>query len=388
MMARRTLLAVALASLFVAGAARAQDAAEFKVGYVASITGVIAPITKYYMDGLDAGIKMVNESGGVGGLPVRVVKCDSQSNEAQAVLCTKRLIDQDKVNMLLGVGGTAPTVAIEPTVQSAGIPLFAIAAGRVSYANPLKKWVFKAIITNDDQVPTIVKFLKKKGWVKVALIRDNTAFGNDSAKSIKAEAASEGIDIVADEVYSPTDTDITAQLTRIRGLQPQAVINYAVGIGVGGLIAREMIQLGMNQPSFVGMNQQIEGYAKNAGVAGTAHTYFVAAKVASAADLPKDDPLYGPIAVFTKYFKELHPDQTPNSNSPTAVDALLIAQAAGKAIGKKVLDREALREAIENVKNVPGLQGFWTFTPREHWCSLEAGAQIVTYTGTNWVAAK
>jgi branched-chain amino acid transport system substrate-binding protein len=383
----RLSLATAIFSLFAATAARAQEATEFKVGYVASITGVIAPITKYYMDGLDAGIKMVNDSGGIGGLPVRVIKCDSQSNEAQAVLCTKRLIEQEQVNMLLGVGGTAPTVAIEPTVQSAGIPLFAIAAGRVSYADPLKKWVFKAIIANDDQVPTVVKFLKKKGWTKVALIRDNTAFGNDSAKSIKAEAARDGVDIIADEVYTPTDTDITAQLTRIRGLNPQAVINYAVGIGVGGLIAKEMVQLGMKQPSFVGMNQQIVGYADNAGPDGTAQTFFVAAKVASAADLPKDDPLYGPISTFTKYFKELHPDETPNSNSPTAVDALLIAQAAGKAIGKKVLNREALREAIEHVTNVAGLQGFWTFTPEQHWSSLEAGAQIVTYTDKNWVPA-
>jgi branched-chain amino acid transport system substrate-binding protein len=370
-----------------AGPALAQDANEFKVGYVASITGVIAPITKYYMDGLDAGVKMVNDSGGIGGLSVRVIKCDSQSNEAQAVLCTKRLIGQDDVNMLLGVGGTAPTVAIEPTVQTAGVPLFAIAAGRVAYA-PLKKWVFKAIIGNDDQVPTVVKFLKRKGWVKVALIRDNTAFGNDSAKSIKEEAARDGVEILADEVYTPTDTDITAQLTRVRGLHPQAVINYAVGIGVGGLIAKEMIQLGMDQPSFVGMNQQIEGYAKNAGAAATAHTYFVAAKVASAADLPKDDPLYGPIATFTKYFKEAHQDQIANSNTPTAVDAILIAQAAGKSIGKKVLDREALREAIERVTNLAGLQGFWTFTPEQHWSSLEAGAQIVTYDGRNWIPAK
>ncbi len=380
------LLAAAIFSVLGAVAARAQDATEFKVGYVASITGLIAPITKYYMDGLDAGIKMVNESGGVGGLPVSVVKCDSQSNEAQAVLCTKRLIEQDKVNMLMGVGGTAPTVAIEPTVQAAGIPLFAIAAGRISYA-PLKKWVFKAIIGNDDQVPTVVKFLKKKGCIKVALIRDNTAFGNDSAKSIKEEAARDGVEIVADEVYTPTDTDITAQLTRIRGLNPQAVINYAVGIGVGGLISKEMVQLGMKQPSFVGMNQQIVGYAVNAGPEGTAQTFFVAAKVASAADLPKDDPLYGPISTFTKYFKELHPDETPNSNSPTAVDALLIAQAAGKAIGKKVLDREALRDAIEHVTNLAGLQGFWTFTPEQHWSSLEAGAQIVTYDGKTWAPA-
>jgi branched-chain amino acid transport system substrate-binding protein len=379
---------VAAIAVVCAGAARAQDATEFKVGYVASITGVISPITKYYMDGLDAGVKMVNESGGIGGLPVTVIKCDSQSNEAQAVLCTKRLIGQDHVNMLLGVGGTAPTVAIEPTVQSAGIPLFAIAAGRVAYAEPLKKWVFKAIIANDDQVPTVVKFLKRKGWIKVALIRDNTAFGNDSAKSIKEEAARDGVEIIADEVYTPTDTDITAQLTRIRGLHPQAVINYAIGIGVGGLIAKEMIQLGMDQPSFVGMNQQIDGYAKNAGPEGTAHTYFVAAKVASAADLPKDDPLYGPISIFTKYFRELHPDQTANSNSPTAVDALLIAQAAGKRIGKKVLDREALREAVEHVSDLAGLQGFWTFTPQKHWSSLEAGAQIVTYDGKTWIAAK
>lgn len=382
----RTSLAVAAAFCALAGAARAAD--TFKVGYVASITGPIGATTKYYLDGLDGGVNMVNDTGGIAGMKLEIVKCDSQSNEAQAVLCTKRLIEQDKVNLMLGVGGTAPTLAIEPTVQSAGIPLFAVAAGRTAYADPLKKWVFKTIITNDDQVPTMLKYMKRKGWTKVALIRDNTAFGNDSARQIKEEAQADGVEIIADETYTPTDTDMTAQLTRIRGLQPQAVINYALSITSGGLVAKEMIQLGMMQPSFVGMNQQIDGYADNAGPDATTHTFFVAAKVASSADLPPTDPLYGPIATFTKYFKQVHPDETPNSNTPTVVDAVLIAQEVGRHIGAKVLDREQLREGLENdVKNFPGLQGFWTFSPTEHWCSLEAGAQIVNYVDKHWQTA-
>lgn len=359
----------------VAATANAQDAKEFLVGLIGPETGIQAPFAKTYFDGMVPGVKMINDEGGVGGLPVRIVRCDNQSSEVPTVLCAKKLIEQDKVDMLVGAMGTPGTIAMEPTVAAEGIPLMAMAAGRSAYADPVKKWVFKEFYTNDDQIPATLNFIKKKGWSKIAVIVDNTAFGSDSAAAFKTLAAKMGITIVDNETYTVTDTDITAQLTHIRGANPDAIINWALAVGVGGLVGREAVQIGMNTPQFVGMNLQIPAFVQQAGPA--APNMFYTAGLIAVGDMPKDNPLYDNLVKYTKYFTAEYPGQKPISSSPSPVDALIIAQAAGKAIGPKVTDRAALRDAIEAIKNVKGLQGFWSFSPTSHESSLSDGVIIV-----------
>src|SRR4051812_35135823 len=137
--------------------ARAED---FKVGTILPLTGPGADIGRFLLQGAKAGVVMANARGGIGGMNVVLVQCDTQSNEQQAVLCARRLASE-KVNLLLGAGTTPQTLAILPTVEAAQIPLFAIAGGTVNF-RPLKKWVFKALATNDDQIPLALDYLKTR----------------------------------------------------------------------------------------------------------------------------------------------------------------------------------------------------------------------------------
>src|ERR1700722_7484899 len=154
----RNFLATALAAagfdLLSAHATAATGAPpeEFKIGWVMPLIGPVADTAKAFMDGAEVAIAMINRNGGVGGLQARIIVCDTQNQEQQAVICTKKLINDDEVNLLLGATGTPPTVAILPTVQAAGIPTFAVAGGSVAW-EPMKKWVFKTIAANDDQIP-------------------------------------------------------------------------------------------------------------------------------------------------------------------------------------------------------------------------------------------
>src|SRR5271165_865415 len=186
-----------------AGAAHAQS--EFKVGFVLSQVGPLAELAKTYLDGAEVGVAMVNDTGGIGGLKVRMIACDAQGQEPQAVICAKKLINDDKVNLMIGATGTPQTMAIIPTAESAGVPLFGMGAGRVIW-EPVKKWVFKSFPSNDDQIPVEIDFARSKGWKRVALITDNSAFGKGTAEITRTVVKEKGLELVADETYAPSDT--------------------------------------------------------------------------------------------------------------------------------------------------------------------------------------
>ena len=380
-MKRIMLAGLALLATSAGGTARAE---EFRIGLVMSLTGPNAEVGKLYIAGANAGIAMVNARGGIGGMQARLVTCDTQSVEQQAVICARKLALQDKVNMLMGSGSTPQTMAMLPTIEAAGIPTFSIAAGNVTY-NPMKKWVFKGLAGNDDFIPVIMAHLKAKGWTRAALIRDNGPFGADTAATVKARAAEAGIEIVADEVYSPTDTDMTAQVTRIRGTKPDVVLNMAITPPPGAMIARTAVQLGITAPLFVGANLQSDAFARISGDA-AAQTIFVGSKVILDKVAP-GDPLHDNITDFQAAFAKVNPDIKPSSLSPAPADGMLLAQAAAKDLGTKALDPNALRAALETLRDVPGLQGVWTLSPTDHGSVLRNGIALVRIEGGKWVAA-
>ena len=206
------------------GAARS---AEFKIGYALSLTGPNAVIGKITLAGAQAGINMINSTGGIGGMKAVLVICDVQSVEQQAVICARKLALQDKVSIVLGTGSTPQTLAIIPTLAAAGVPLFSIASGSSTYS-PVKKWVFKGISGQADTIPPEVDYLKSKNMRRVAMIHDNGPLGSDISKILKDKIAGSGIEIVDTQVYSPTDTDVTAQVTHMRSTNPDAVLNVAI----------------------------------------------------------------------------------------------------------------------------------------------------------------
>ena len=232
---------------------------DFKVGFVLSQIGPLAELSKVFLDGAEIGIAMVNDAGGIGGLKARLVVCDSQGQEPQAVICAKKLINDDQVNLLVGATGTPQTMAIIPAVEAVGVPLFGMGAGRVIW-EPVKKWVFKSFPSNDDQLPVEIDFARNKGWKRVALITDNSAFGKDTAEITRAVVKEKGLELVADETYAPSDTDVTAQVTRLRAASPDLILNLAGGIPTGLLVAKKAIQLGIKAPLMHGLNFVVDSY--------------------------------------------------------------------------------------------------------------------------------
>ncbi|HUK58044.1 MAG TPA: ABC transporter substrate-binding protein [Stellaceae bacterium] len=376
-----TIAALALVALPLAPA-RAED---FKIGAILSLTGPGADIGKYLVEGAKAAVAMVNAKGGIGGMHVEMTVCDTQTVEQQAVLCARRLLFDQKVDLLLGAGTTPQTQAILPTVAQAGVPTFAIAGATVNF-RPLKKWVFKALATNEDQIPAALAFLKGKGMKTIADIRDNGPFGADVAANLKTAADAAGMQIVDEELYTQTDTDMTAQVTHVRASNPDVIWDFSSNPPPGAIIAKKVAQLGMKQPIVGGVNLQTKAFAELAGE-GSNQFLYVGYK-AAAAGVSGSEPLAANLKAFRAEFDKIDPGAEVVGLSVTCADSILLTQVAAKSLGAKALDHEALLHALETIKDVPGIQGFWTFTPTSHESSLESGIAMLKYVKGEWVAAK
>ena len=356
-------------------------AAEFKMGLVMPMTGGGAETGKDNVASAKAAVSFINARGGIGGMKVEMSVCDSQSMEQQAVLCARRLVS-DKANILVGAASTPQTLAIIPTAESFGVPLFSIAGGTNVY-RPYKKWVFKAIQSNEDNLAIEVEFLKSKGWTRIAIIRDNGPFGTDISETFKRYAGPAGIQLVADESYSPADTDMTAQITRIRALQPQAIIAYSLTQPIGATVIKKIAQLGITVPIFVSSNLQSSAFIKLIGDVAD-QVIFVGQKAAMSS-IPKDDPLYENVTAFREHFAMANPGMETTSISPNVVDLLMLIQAASRNLGERALDSNTLQAALETLKEVKGVQGIWSLSPTTHESSLTAGVAVMRYVKGNWL---
>jgi len=353
----RLAVLAALSLLPVAG--RAAEG-EFVFGLVVPLTGPSSENGKSYAQGAAAAAAMLNAQNGLNGRTVKVAVCDSQNQEQQAVICTKRLISQDHAQVLIGAGSTPQTIAISPTAEAAKVPLF------------------KGLAGNPDQIPPAFKLVAARGWKRIAIIHDNSAYGRDIEKFMQRSAAEGHVEIVANEVYAPTDTDMTSQVLRIRDAKPDVVMNYALTVPNGAAIAKKLQQVGVTVPNIVGINLQNLAFVRLAGSA-LSQTIFVGPQVLLDTDSTGTSDAMRFAAAYEAMFKQ----KVPDSLTPGPADAMLVTKAVA-AKGVDIGDPDKLRAGFETLSDVDGIQGRWTFTPTDHGPLLGAGITTMTYTDGAW----
>ena len=193
-------------------------------------------------------VKKINDAGGINGRPVEVIIEDDATDEAQAVAAASRLIEQENVVAIIGATGTGQTMAMRGDIQRAGIPQVSMAGGTV-ITNPVDSLVFATPWSNTIVVPFTLDYLKSQGITKIGLLTDSGGFGKDGQAVFAAEAPKAGIEIVADETLNPGDTDMTAQLTKIKNSDAQAIVMWTAG-AEAAIIAKNARDLGIDLPIY------------------------------------------------------------------------------------------------------------------------------------------
>ena len=196
----------ALAALLLASGAVAQE--PIRIGAFLSVTGPAAFLGDPEQKTLEMYVERLNAAGGVLGRKLQLVAYDDAGDAEKARTFAKRLLEQDKVDAIVGGSTTGTTMAAVPLAEAAGVPFVSL-AGAVVIVEPVKKWVFKTPHTDRMACEKIFVDMKARGTTKAALISGGGGFD----KSMRAEclkvAGQRGIEIVADETYGASDTDMT-----------------------------------------------------------------------------------------------------------------------------------------------------------------------------------
>ncbi|BCO10728.1 branched-chain amino acid ABC transporter substrate-binding protein [Desulfolithobacter dissulfuricans] len=312
-------------------------------------------------------VDKINKEGGVNGKKIELVIGDTEGNPAKAASIAKKFIYKDKVAAIVGPTRTGSGMNIKKIVEKAGMPTFMTVGGDPvimggkfgSYA-----YVFKSPQRSSIAVKRLYMYLRDKGLTKVALLTAADGFGKDGARWLKKLAPEYGLTIVAQESFGPKDTDMTAQLTKIKNAAPQAIICWTIG-PAGAIVAKNKVQLGIDLPLFQCHGLPDPKYIELAGKASEGDR-MPATKLMVVDQLPDSDPQKPVIKNFVHLYRDVyHYDkQFPiNTHSGYAWDAITIVANAMKKAGT---DPKALRRAIENTTGYVGVSGTYNITPEDH----------------------
>lgn len=239
-------------------------AAEIKLGAVVSATGPASFLGDPQKQTLEIYVKKINDAGGVNGEKLRLVIYDDGGDANTSRTYATRLVEDDKVDAVLGGSGTGNSLAMLPVFEAAGIPYVSFSGG-VQIIDPVRKWVFKPPHTDLMACQKIFDHIKVRKLTKVALIAGQGGFAKSMVTQCKASAPTYGISIVAEESYGPRDSDMTPQLNRIRSVAGvQAIINPDIGQSPA-VVVRNYKQLGMTTPLYLSHAAATHGFLQLAG---------------------------------------------------------------------------------------------------------------------------
>jgi branched-chain amino acid transport system substrate-binding protein len=312
-------------------------------------------------------VDKINKEGGINGRPIELIIGDTESDPAKAAVIAKKFIFNDKVAAIVGPTSTGEGMSVKKIVEEAGVPTFMTVGG-----DPVimggnfgpYTYVFKSPQRSSTAVRKIYGYLKAKGMTKVALFTNSDSFGKDGLGWLERLAPDFGLTLVAKESFGPSDTDMTAQLTKIRNAGPQAIIVWTIG-PVGSIVAKNKAQLGIAIPLFQCHGLPDPKYIELAGKASEGDR-MPATKLMVGSALPDSDPQKKVITEFIRLYRDVykHDKEFPiNTHSGYAWDAITIVANAMKKAGT---DPKALRDAIEQTKGYVGISGIYNLTAEDH----------------------
>jgi branched-chain amino acid transport system substrate-binding protein len=315
------------------GALGAFAADPIKIGSVLSVTGPAAFLGDPELKTLQLYVDDLNKKGGVLGRPLQLVHYDDGSDANKANGFTKRLIEDDKVDVLVGGTTTGATMSSVPLAEKAGIPFISL-AGAVVIVEPVKKWVFKTPHTDRMAAEKVFEDMKKRGLTKVALLSETSGFGASGKKETEGVAAKYGITLVANETYGPKDTDMSPQLTKIK-TAPGVQAVFVFGLGQGpAIVTKNYKQLGITLPLYQSHGVASDEFLKLAGPAAEGVRLPSPAQLIPE-KLPASDPQKPIVTAYDKAYKAAYKTDVSTFGG-YAYDGLMLAVDAIKRAGSTV----------------------------------------------------
>jgi len=355
-----TLALLAPGSLLGPRIAFAQE--PIRTGMVGGLTGYLVYIDTAYRDGALLAIEQLNAGGGALGRKLNLLVEDNKSQPSPSVIALKKLIEQDRIVLLLGGCSSAGTAAMAPILVREKVPTVACSILPPADDQQGRQWVFTTVPNPRFDISDRFAHLAAMGLTRVGLIHDTTPYATLQRDIAAALAKDVKITIVGVEQYRPDDTDITPQITKLRAAGPQAIMQLGGGPSTG-IIAKTMDELRMNMPLAADQSMrpqeafQIGGDAVN-------KVIFPATPPTVYDDIPDSDPRKPLIRKFITDWRQKYGGQRDPAWGARGYDAMMLLAEAIKRAG--AVEGEKIRGAMETLRNFPGVAAIYTYEPGNH----------------------
>ena len=370
---------VALAAGLLASAA----AADLKVGLVTALSGPTSSIGIPYSKGMQAALAYKPE---IAGRKVQLIVLDDASDPATAGRNARKLIEEDKVDVLIGSAGVPSTMAIAAVSRESKVPMIALTP--IGLAGPEGAWVVAIPQPTDLMVGAVIEQMKKAGDKTVAFIGFSDAWGDLVYNALVKGTQGTDIKIVTNERYARPDTSVSGQVLKIIAAHPDAVMTGGSGTP-GALPYLELAKRGYKghlygnhgliNPDFV----RVAGDSAQGLISSTG-------PVVVADQLPAGNPIRKMAEDFRAAYLKVNGVPSTDAFSAYAFDAWLVfADAAARAVGKAEPGtpafREALHDAITSTKEVVGAHGVYSFHPDSRYGVDERAREVVRLDHGKWM---
>ena len=355
-------LAIGAFALAAAAMQPASAQGTIKIGSVLSSTGPASFLGEPEDKTLKMYVDKINAGGGVLGKKLELVIYDDGGDANKARTFATRLVEDDKVTAIVGGSTTGSTLAMMPVFEEAQVPFISL-AGAVEIIQPVRKFTFKTPHTDTMACEKIFEDLKKRGLTKIGMISGTDGFGASMHAQCVKVAPNYGITTLIDESYGPRDSDMTAQLTKIKNTAGvQAVVNPGFGQGPA-IVTRNYAQLGMTAtPLYQSHGVASKSFIELAGQAAEG-VRLPAAALLVGDKLPDSDP-QKKVVVDYKATYEAATKQPVSTFGGHAYDGLYILVEAIKRAN--AADPKKIRDEIEKTKGFVGTGGIVNMSATDH----------------------
>jgi branched-chain amino acid transport system substrate-binding protein len=338
--------------------------ADIKVGIVVSASGPGSALGQPQMRTIGA---LPNE---IGGEKVVYVVLDDESDPTKGTQSARRLVIQDRVDILIGSSLTPVTMPMIDVAMESKTPIISLAAA-TSIVKPMddrRRWAFKVVPNDDIMALAILKHVAKSGIKTLGYIGVSDGYGEGYYNEVSRLAPSLGLTVTTHEVYARADTSATGQALKVMATNPEAV--FIASAGTPAVLPQEALR----ERGYAGKIFQTHGVATEEfiklGGSRVEGAVFSGEAFTIADDLPANDPFRRVRDEFVASYEKVNGSK-PNMFAAHLWDAIaLIKRAAPNALKTAKAGtpefRIALRDELEQVKDVYLNNGLSSMTPENH----------------------
>ena len=340
---------IVLPFVAISGSSQPALGDEIRIGMLPTITGPAATQGAYHVKAAKLAVKQINEAGGINGKKIDLIIVDTQSSNQGASAALNKVVERDKVLVLLGPVRSTEILAISDSIKKYGIPTM-VGGTNITITRQGNPWLFRCRPDDSIAATAMVKYIKEEmKLTKVGILHDTDAFGTGGADLVEKYAKESGLTVVKREKFTTKDKDYTAQLLSLKNAGAEVMVVYAPNPEDAAVVMRQYRQLG-SPFKYLGSPSSQHRDALNLAREAAEGLFAVADFVPGGTEANRK---YGD--AYKKEYNEPY-----DGLSIWTYDGLYLLVNAIKKVGE---DRAKIRDAILAVKGYQGALGTFSFTP-------------------------